>query len=86
MNECGKIITSTGSDAMNMLNQLQRESASIGRILETFEGIADTVKLLESGNKLRLTTAYGETIYLNLNEHVQNLISNYSYEHIYDKK
>ena len=86
MNEYGKIITITGSDAINTLNQLQRESASIGRILETFEGIADTIKLLENGTKLKLTTAYGESIYLNLNEHVQNLISNYSYEHMYDKK
>lgn len=86
MNEYGKIITITGSDAINTLNQLQRESASVGRILETFEGIADTVKLLENGTKLKLTTAYGESIYLNLNEHVQNLISNYSYDHMYDKR
>lgn len=77
INETGKITTITGKDAYNLLDRLQRESASIGSILETFEGIANEVKLVN--NKIRLTTAYGEVIYLPLQEHVQNLILDYAY-------
>lgn len=77
MNEVGKIINLTGSDAQGVLNRLQRESASISSILESFEGLADDVKVVD--NKLRLNTKFGETIYLNLDEQVDNLIMNYVY-------
>ena len=78
MNEVGRIINFTGRDAQDILNKLQRESAGIDSILNTFEGIADRVTLTEN-NKIRLSTRYGETIYINLDEHVDNLIMNYVY-------
>ena len=76
MNDIGRIIHLTGSDAQDVLNRLQRESASIDAIVNTFEGLADNVVVTENG-KLRMNTRFGETIYLNLDEHVDNLIMNY---------
>ena len=76
MNDIGRIIHLTGSDAQDVLNRLQRESASIDAIVNTFEGLADNVIVTENG-KLRMNTRFGETIYLNLDEHVDNLIMNY---------
>ena len=77
MNDCGRVIHIGGKEALDTLNKLQRESASIGAILETFEGIADEVKVV--GNKIRLRTAFGETMYLPLDKYVSNLITNYVY-------
>lgn len=78
MNDVGRIIRLTGADAQDILNRLQRESASIDAIVNTFEGLADNVAVTESG-KLRMNTRFGETIYLNLDEHIDNLIMNYVY-------
>ena len=67
----------TGKDATEVLNKLQRESASIGMILETFEGIANDVKVV--GNRIKLETAYGESMWLDLDRHVNNLIQDFVY-------
>ena len=78
MNDVGRIIRLTGADAQDILNRLQRESASIDAIVNTFDGLADNVVVTENG-KLRMNTRFGETIYLNLDEHIDNLIMNYVY-------
>lgn len=77
--DTGKIIPITGKDAQNLLSILQRESANVSTILDTFEGVADRVILTENG-KLKLTTRFGENIYLNLEDHIDNLIMNYVYK------
>ena len=77
VNECGKVIQITGEDAQNMLNIMQRENASIGMVLEAFEGFSKDLKVVDG--KLRLTTAYGETMYLNLDNFCDNLIMEYAY-------
>lgn len=78
-NDPGTIITLTDSDAKTVLNRLQRESASISTITETFEGLCDNVTLLENG-KLLLSTRYGEKMYVNLENHVDNIIMDYVYK------
>ena len=78
MNDVGRIIRLTGADAQDILNRLQRESTSIDAIVNTFDGLADNVVVTENG-KLRMNTRFGETIYLNLDEHIDNLIMNYVY-------
>lgn len=78
MNEYGLIHQINGRDAYDVLNKLQRESASIGMILETFEGIANDVKVV--GNRIKLETAYGESIWLDLDRHVNNLIQDFVYK------
>ncbi len=79
MNETGKIIQLTGSDAQDVLNRLQRESANISSILETFEGITDKITLSENGNKIYLTNAFGDRFTLRLEDHIDNLIMDYVY-------
>lgn len=76
MNEFGRIINFSGNDAKDLLNKLQRESAGLDAIVNTFEGIADKVAVREG--KLVLNTRFGETMYLNLNEHVENVIMNFA--------
>ena len=75
MNEHGRIIPITGREALSALNQLQKESASIGTILECFEGITNEVVVV--GNRLKLITAYGESMYLPLDEHIDKIIQDY---------
>ena len=77
MNETGKIIKLTGSDAQDVLNRLQRESANISSILETFEGIADKVTLTNNGRYINLTNAFGDRFTLRLEDYVDNLIMDY---------
>ena len=77
MNENGCIIHIKGRDAYHALNQLQRESASIGTILETFEGFANDIRVVN--NRIKLTTAFGETFFMPLDQYADNLISEYAY-------
>ena len=77
MNETGRIIKLTGRDAQDVLNRLQRESANISSILETFEGITDKVTLSEDGRYINLTNAFGDRFTLRLEDHIDNLIMNY---------
>lgn len=73
----GKIIKITGSMAQDTLNKLQRESANIGAILETFEGIADKVSLINNASQVLLTNRFGDRFTINLENYVQNLIMDY---------
>ena len=76
-NETGRIIHLTGKDAQDVLNRLQRESANISSILETFEGIADKVTLSEDAKRVYLTNAFGDRFSIRLEDHIDNLIMNY---------
>ena len=76
-NETGHIIHLTGSDAQTVLNKLQRESANINMILETFNKIADKVTLSENGKNIILTNAFGDRFNIRLEDYVDNLIMDY---------
>ena len=54
-------------------------SADISAIINTFEGLSDRVDYITENNKIRLSTKYGETIYLNLENHIENMIMDYVY-------
>ena len=72
----GTIITLKESDARLVLNRLQKESASLSTIVETFDGIYDKVTLLNE-NTILLTDRYGNKITSNLEDHVSNVIMDY---------
>lgn len=78
-NDPGRIIQLRESDARVVLNRLQKESASVSTILDTFEGICDNVTMLENGN-IALTSRYGEHIVVNLENHVDNIIMDYCFK------
>lgn len=75
-NDPGTIITLRESDARTVINRLQRESANLDTILNTFDGIYDKISQI-SENTILLTNAMGGKIYVNLENHVQNLIMDY---------
>ena len=72
----GTIITLRESDARTVINRLQRESANMDLILNTFDGIYDKISLVNE-NTIMLTNAMGGKISVNLENHVQNLIMDY---------
>lgn len=71
----GRIITLRESDAKTVISRLQRESANMDTILNTFDGIYD--KISTNGNNVVLTNSMGGRIEVNLESHVQNLIMDY---------
>ena len=76
-NKTGRIINLTGSDAQIVLNKLQRESANINTVLETFDKIADKITISENGKYVILTNAFGDRFKLQLENYVDNLIMDY---------
>lgn len=72
----GTIITLRESDARTVISRLQRESANLDIILNTFDGIYDKISQVNE-NTIMLTNAMGGKIYVNLENHVQNLIMDY---------
>ena len=76
VNDPGTIITLRESDAKTVINRLQRESANMDLILNTFDGIYDKISLVNE-NTIMLTNAMGGKISVNLENHVQNLIMDY---------
>ena len=76
-NDPGRIIQVTGSDAQDILNRLQRESASISSILDTFEGISDKITVTESN--IVLTNRFGDRFDLKLEDYVDRLIMDYTW-------
>lgn len=72
----GRVITLRESDARTVISRLQRESANMDAILNTFDGIYDKITVLGE-NSIMLTNAMGGRIQVNLEDHVQNLIMDY---------
>lgn len=76
VNDPGTIITLRESDARTVISRLQRESANLDCILNTFDGIYDKITQVNE-NTIMLTNAMGGKISVNLENHVQNLIMDY---------
>lgn len=78
-NDPGRIITLTQGDARTVLNRMQRESANVYTIMETFNGVYDKITLLNE-HTLLLTDKFGERITVNLENHIDNLIKDYVFK------
>lgn len=72
----GTIFTLRESDARTVISRLQKESANMDAILNTFDGIYDKITMVNE-NTVMLTNAMGGKISVNLENHVQNLIMDY---------
>lgn len=79
-NDPGRIITLTNGDAKTVLNRLQRESANVSTIIETFDGIYDRIDLINE-HTLILTDRFGDRTTVNLENHVDNIIKNYVFKY-----
>lgn len=78
-NDPGTIITLRESDARVVLDRLQKESANLTKIVETFDGVYDSVTLIDE-NKILLTDKFGSRISVNLENHVENIIMDYVFK------
>lgn len=79
-NDPGRIITLKESDARTVIDRLQRESANLDTIVNTFDGIMDQITLVNE-NTILMTSRFGDRIYVNLENHIENLIMEYSMTH-----
>lgn len=73
----GTIINVTDTDARTIISRLQRESANLDTILNTFDGIMDNVGLVNEST-IRLTSRFGDKIYVNLENYIDNLIMDFA--------
>ena len=55
---------------------MQRESANLDAILNTFDGIYDEIRVIGE-NKIMLVDRFGDKVYANLESHVNNIIMDY---------
>lgn len=78
-NDPGTIIKITEGAAMDCINRLQRESANVTKIVETFDGIYDSITLVDE-NTLLMTSKFGDKISVNLEKHVSNVIMDYAFK------
>ena len=78
-NDPGRIIRLTDSDAKFVLNRLQKESANVYSIMETFNGIYDNITLLNE-NTLLMTDKFGDRMTVNLENHIDNIIKDYVFK------
>lgn len=79
-NDPGTIITLKESDARTVISRLQKESANLDKIAETFEALMDNISLIDE-NTIMMTSRYGDKITVNLENHIDNLIMEYSMTH-----
>lgn len=75
-NDPGRIITLKDSDARTVIDRLQKESANLDKIVSTFDGIMDQITLVNESTVM-MTNAYGDKYYINLETHIDNLISDF---------
>lgn len=78
-NDPGTIIKITEGATMDCINRLQRESANVTKIVETFDGIYDSITLVDE-NTLLMTSKFGDKISVNLEKHVSNVIMDYAFK------
>lgn len=72
----GRIINLKGTDAKTVISRLQRESANLDRIVNTFDGIMDKISLVNESTVM-MTNRFGDKFYINLENHIENLINEF---------
>lgn len=72
----GRIINLKGTDAKTVISRLQRESANLDRIVSTFDGIMDKISLVNESTVM-MTNRFGDKFYINLENHIENLINEF---------
>ena len=76
-NDPGTIINLKDSDARTVISRLQRESANLDRVVSTLDGIMDNIGLVNESTVM-MTNRFGDKFYVNLENHIDNLIMDYS--------
>ena len=76
-NDPGRIIKIKDTDARTVINRLQRESANLDKVLNTFDGIMDQINLVNESTVM-MTSRFGDKFYVNLENHIDNLIMEFA--------
>ena len=62
-----------------MVSLLKEESSNINFVMENFQGIYESIELLNNGRNVQLTDGKGTTLIVNLEHHVQDILMDYFY-------
>ena len=62
-----------------VINLLKQESANINFVMDNFNGIYESIQLLNNGRNVQLTDCKGTTLVVNLEHHVQDILMDYFY-------
>lgn len=73
----GRIIKIKDTDARTIINKLQRESANLDKVLNTFDGVMDQINLVNESTVM-MTSRFGDKFYVNLENHIDNLIMEFA--------
>jgi len=79
-NDPGTIIKLTGQNAQKLMNTLKRESANINATMKSSQGLFDTITLVRE-NTLCLSNRYGDKAYIDIESHIDDIITEYAYRH-----
>lgn len=62
-----------------VVSLLKQESANINFVMENFDGIYESIQLLDNGRNIQLADGKGTTLVVNLEHHVQDILMDYLY-------
>lgn len=62
-----------------IINYIQKESANISSILESFDKLFTSIELIERGTKVKLLNEQGDVCIVSLETHIQDKIMEYCY-------
>lgn len=59
---------------------LKQESANLNFVMENFDGIYESIQLMDNGRNVQLNDGKGNILVVNLEQHVQDLLMDYCYK------
>lgn len=62
-----------------VISLLKEESSNINFVMENFNGIYESIQLLDNGRNVQLNDGKGTTMIVNLEHHVQDILMDYFY-------
>lgn len=63
-----------------VVNLLKQESANINFVMNNFDGIYESIQLVDNGRCVQLNDGRGTILHVNLEQHVQDLLMDYCYK------
>lgn len=62
-----------------VVSLLKQESANVNFVMENFQGIYESIELVDNGRSVQLSDGKGNTLIVNLENHVQDILMDYCY-------
>ena len=63
-----------------VVSLLKQESANVNFVMENFQGIYESIELVDNGRSIKLADGKGTALVVNLEQHVQDILMDYCYK------